>query len=440
MNISSSQFAKLKSQQNSPRNRSRISYKNMPKKILLGCIIGVLSSATQSIGLTLQRKSHIQHEQQDLGPQQTVYKRPLWRIGFTLFLIANLLGSSVQITTLPLIILSPLQAIGLVFNSLCACILLDEEFNLETILSMISIGIGALLIAYFGSDTNDDKDWKLTELIKLLKRRNFLIWFILSISIVVLLIVYLNIVKVIRKRRRLQNKWFLTELSIENFKVIKGCSYGIISGTLSAHSLLFAKISVEIIISSINNGYSNLRDFKSLLIIVSFLSLALIQLFFLNQGLKNISTSILYPLVFCTYNIINITNGLIFYDKLKDLLFSQLLMILIGTILLLFGVFTLSWRLKDENNENSSNIERIKHSKRNSDTSFLNDNNFDENDIGYISFQSPSKIGEINSLNSEEFGKYGSLLNDNRFPKGRSKRVLSYEQNELLLQLNESDV
>lgn len=30
--------------------------------IILGCIIGVISSATQSIGLTLQRKSHLLEE------------------------------------------------------------------------------------------------------------------------------------------------------------------------------------------------------------------------------------------------------------------------------------------------------------------------------------------------------------------------------------------
>ena len=34
------------------------------------------------------------------------------QIGMTLFIISNILGSTVQITTLPLIILSPLQAVS----------------------------------------------------------------------------------------------------------------------------------------------------------------------------------------------------------------------------------------------------------------------------------------------------------------------------------------
>lgn len=113
--------------------------------ILLGCGVAVVSSALQSLGITLQRKSHLLpiHITEDGGDggitdessqssdsnddNINIYhknyklKKNMWLFGFFLFIISNILGSLIQITTLPLIILSPLQSIGLIFNSLLSC-------------------------------------------------------------------------------------------------------------------------------------------------------------------------------------------------------------------------------------------------------------------------------------------------------------------------------
>ena len=68
----------------------------------------------------------------------------------------------------------------------------------------------------------------------------------------------------------------------------------------------------------------------------------------MNSGLRLCSTTILYPLVFCIYNIISILDGLIYYQQTSRLTHLQITFVALGTAILLTGVLSLSWRLSPE--------------------------------------------------------------------------------------------
>ena len=91
-------------------------------------IVGLCSTSIQSIGLTLQRKSHLlEDEKEDDDIRRPPYRRRRWqvsspsvvlhqilimyKIGMLMFIVANLVGSTIQLTTLPLPVLSTLQAV-----------------------------------------------------------------------------------------------------------------------------------------------------------------------------------------------------------------------------------------------------------------------------------------------------------------------------------------
>lgn len=97
------------------------------------------------------------------------------KIGMSLFIISNILGSSIQITTLPLVILSPLQASGLVFNSICATLILAEPFTRYSLAGTVLVCTGAALIAAFGA--LKEPAHGLDELLELLGKKGFLVWF-----------------------------------------------------------------------------------------------------------------------------------------------------------------------------------------------------------------------------------------------------------------------
>jgi hypothetical protein len=78
----------------------------------LGVFVGLVSTSVQSLGLTLQRKSHILEDEKEIQDvRRPPYRRRRWQLGMLMFIVSNLVGSTIQITTLPLPVLSTLQAV-----------------------------------------------------------------------------------------------------------------------------------------------------------------------------------------------------------------------------------------------------------------------------------------------------------------------------------------
>ncbi|RMY67207.1 hypothetical protein D0862_15110 [Hortaea werneckii] len=309
--------------------------------VALGIIVGLLSTCIQSVGLTLQRKSHMLEDlHYALHDRRPAYRRRRWQVGMFLFLLANIVGSSIQITTLPLPLLSTLQASGLVFNSLLASLLLKEPWTWRTGCGTLLVAGGAVLISLFSA--LPEPSHSLTQLIELLGRRTFLAWFILSLLLVLgLLAMDFAMRKVVSEKQR----------DSPRLSIIRGMSYGAISGILSAHALLLAKSAVELIVRSLVDKKNQFSNYRSWLLLLAFLILALSQLYYLHLGLRLISTTILYPFVFCIYNIVAILDGLIYFRQMDRLPPLHAGLIALGTVVLLAGVLALSWRFQDDDDD-----------------------------------------------------------------------------------------
>lgn len=87
------------------------------------------TESIKSTGLTIQRKSHLQNESLPVQQRRTEWKRPLWLVGFVIFITANLSGTIFQIGALPIVMLAPLGAVSLLYNALLARILLNDIFS-----------------------------------------------------------------------------------------------------------------------------------------------------------------------------------------------------------------------------------------------------------------------------------------------------------------------
>lgn len=304
--------------------------------IALGIVVGLMSTSVQSLGLTLQRKSHILEDEK--GPydvRRPPYRRRRWQLGMGMFIMANLLGSSIQISMLPLPVLSTLQASGLVFNSICATLILGEPFTRWSLWGTLLVCGGAVLIAIFGAIPSPAH--KLSELLDLLGRRPFVIWMSFQAVIVMGIAVATEVIS-----------HFTTLMQDTRFRLARGFAYGCISGILSAHSLLVAKSAVELILRTIVDGDNQFIHWQSWMLVVGLIMLAVSQLYYLHRGLKLVSTSVLYPLIFCIYNIIAILDGLIYFRQTDLIGPLRACLIALGTAILLSGVLALSWRLSDE--------------------------------------------------------------------------------------------
>lgn len=303
--------------------------------IALGILVGLLSTGVQSTGLTLQRKSHMLEDEKGPHEIRPPHRRRRWQLGMAMFVIANILGSTVQISTLPLPVLSTLQASGLVFNSILATLVLGEPFTRWSLYGTCLVCTGAVLIAIFGAIPAPTHS--LDELLDLLSRRTFVVWIIITGLVVVAISVTIELIN------------FLTNLSHDpHYRLVRGLAYGCISGILSAHALLVAKSAVELIIKTVVDKNNQFTRWQSWVLVCALVILALSQLYYLHRGLKLVSTSVLYPLVFCVYNIIAILDGLIYFHQTSLITPLRGGLIALGTVVLLSGVLALSWRLSEE--------------------------------------------------------------------------------------------
>ena len=194
---------------------------------------------------------------------------------------------------------------------------------------------GAVLIAVFGAIPAPTHT--LDELLGLLGRKAFVIWMIMTGIVVLAVAITTDVVNNVS-----------TVSKSSRFRLTRGLAYGCISGILSAHCLLVAKSAVELIIKTLVDGSNQFVRWQSWMLVVALVVLALTQLYYLHRGLKLVSTSVLYPLVFCIYNIIAILDGLIYFHQTDLISPLHACLIALGTVILLSGVLALSWRLSDE--------------------------------------------------------------------------------------------
>lgn len=332
----------------------------LPPQTVIGCAVAVISSAVQSFGITLQRKSHLISNQHAHSHQK---KRNMWLLGFFLFIVTNVLGSLIQITTLPLIILSPLQSIGLIFNSIFGCMFLGERFTYKLVTGTVVIALGAFLIAYHGNvpplpPQDQLPAQRFKEVVQKLTALSFGSWFITTFVVMGFLLMINSILttrqKILSSRKKRTKSTFPL---ICRYLFIKGINYGLISGSLTAHTFLFAKSILDVVVATVWNHPQGAG--RSLfaggaipyLLLVFMLAIIGCQLAAFNLGLAQILTTILYPLCFLVYNLINLINDLLFNQLLHDrMTVSQLLWVLVGLSGVLVGVVLISCNgdLKDD--------------------------------------------------------------------------------------------
>ncbi|WVR06859.1 hypothetical protein IAU60_003895 [Kwoniella sp. DSM 27419] len=143
--------------------------------VFAAILVGLVSSLAQSLGLTIQRKSHIQDDALPLTSRRKPIRRPLWLLGFAIYITSNIFSTIFQLDALPIVILAPLGAVSLIFNALLARLMLGDKFGPTWLLGTALVAGGAVLIAVFGVVQEDEHG--LDELLRLFRRGAFVAFF-----------------------------------------------------------------------------------------------------------------------------------------------------------------------------------------------------------------------------------------------------------------------
>ncbi|EKM61053.1 uncharacterized protein PHACADRAFT_204202 [Phanerochaete carnosa HHB-10118-sp] len=364
--------------------------------IPLGITVGLLCSFIQSLGLTIQRKSHVQNQALPESEQKVEHRRPLWLLGFGIFISSNLFGSIFQIASLPVVILAPLGAVSLLWNAFFARFILGDVFSPWMVLSTLCIAGGAVLIAVFGIVPEPTRS--LEDLLELFSRPTFIVYFSLLGVFTVVCLAITHAVEYTSSRRialpadtpplspllvPTSDPTVLTNAAIPNASVegqnhnaiessplldpkssrtsslsppvslssyislshtplFLAMSYASFSGIISGMCLLLAKSGVELLVLTIA-GKNQFWRWQSWVLVLGLGICALLQLWYMHKSLVLADPTLVCPLAFCFYNLSSIVNGLIYFNQFQLLSTTHLLLVVLGIVVLLAGVWIVSF-------------------------------------------------------------------------------------------------
>ncbi|KAL7310432.1 hypothetical protein PS15m_009936 [Mucor circinelloides] len=320
------------------------------REFWIGIGVSVVTNLVQSFAMAFQRKSHILNDTvYPVEARKHSIKRPMWVISFATFLTANIIGSIFSIGYLPIVILAPIGAMGLVFNAIAAKIVLGDPFKRNTVIGTLLIVIGALLVGLFGVIPEPDHD--IDDLIRLYKKPAFIAYFsILEFVIITGLLAthYFERMYYLMESAampptnmgKLIGKW----VTMEDLKKYCGISYGVLSGNISSQSILFAKSGLELIILSVVFDKNQLQYALTWILLVMMVLTAILQLYYLNKGLQLCDTVIMIPLSSCTFNVSCLFNGLVYYDQWNRIIWWHLVLVMFGVAVTICGVLLISWK------------------------------------------------------------------------------------------------
>ncbi|CAO3650591.1 unnamed protein product [Cunninghamella echinulata] len=359
----------------------------------LGIGVSFCTNLIQAFAMAYQRKSHILNNQiYPIESRKPAYKRPMWVIGFSTYLAANIIGSVFSIGYLPIVILAPIGAMGLVFNAIAARIVLGDPFTKRSIIGTFLIVVGALLVGLFGIIPEPDHD--IEDLIRLYKRPAFIAYFSVLETFIVTTILLSHYAESIYFRIEKSGfldsgKWLGQWISPSDFKMCIGISFGVIAGNISSQSMLFAKSGIELIILTVVFKLNQLQYALTWILLIMMVLTAILQIFYLNKGLRLCDTVILIPLSSCAFNVSCLFNGLVYYDQWPRLYWWQLLLVMIGVTITISGVLFLSWRGDSWQKHNQVQEETVfqqecyedNHDDNNSQHSNSSSDDFDDEEV-----------------------------------------------------------
>mmetsp|Transcript_36073 Transcript_36073/g.144219 ORF Transcript_36073/g.144219 Transcript_36073/m.144219 type:complete len:261 (-) Transcript_36073:2161-2943(-) len=233
----------------------------------VGLVAAISTSVLSALGIALQRKSHVDEEEKPADERTAYVTRPLWLLGFGLYLACQTFGASIALGKdkqehasesctvsvlfseirlkkvrnnlkksvnvpnptgqLPTLILAPLGSIQLVFNAIFASMLSGDPFDQTDISATALVTAGAIIVTVAGY--TGEQALSISKQIELIQRKPFVTLQVAVQCITLILLATLLFVTARGPRNNPKNQQNRSLLS------------AILAGTLQAESFIAGK-------------------------------------------------------------------------------------------------------------------------------------------------------------------------------------------------------
>lgn len=356
---------------------------------IIGLAIILLASILNAAGLNLTKLDHVRTSAIPKEQRRRDWLRPLWLLGMVLYILSQVIGSTLALEYMRAEYVAPLGSTSLIFNFLFARFLVNSPVTNYDIYGTIIVIIGVIGIVAFGSiNSGLGVETDAAHLTYLWTRSNWLLFFFFMAFALINLYIFTALLEQVLNARSDMNAapfagmstrkasetfppgfkgflrriaagmetatmWIREKLELwtapQDDKRIAwtlGIGWACCGGGLAGGCLVFAKAAVKLISGSLSHENTG-NQFGHASSIFTFILLAITavsQIICLNRGLKVYDSTLVVPVFYGVYTAAGFLNSLIFNDEVDAYQPWALFLIFVAMIILICGVVLLTYK------------------------------------------------------------------------------------------------
>lgn len=395
---------------------------------IIGFAIIIMASILNAAGLNLTKLDHVRTSSIPKSARRKDWLRPLWLLGMILYILSQLIGSTLALDYLRAEYVAPLGSTSLIFNFLFASFLVGSPVTSNDIYGTIIVIVGVIGIVAFGSINSGLASETNAERLTYLWRRSGWLWFffLMAVSLICTYIFTNELETVLSSRSDLtaepfagmstrrqrqpatsfaakaKDQWeslmlrlresleaWTASHSDKQIAWTLGIGWACCGGGLAGLCLVFAKAAVKLITGSLSHeNIGNQFGHVSSIFTFIFLAItAVFQIICLNRGLRVYDSTLVVPVFYGVYTAAGFVDSLIFNDSVDAYQTWTLFLIFISIVTLISGVVLLTLKKPQANDSpppapmDSSSTRSIRSSTVDSKSSDLDVDDEGENSV-----------------------------------------------------------
>ncbi|KAI0051182.1 hypothetical protein FA95DRAFT_1554753 [Auriscalpium vulgare] len=349
---------------------------------IIGLAIVTLASVLNAAGLNLTKLDHVHTMAIPKSARRKDWLRPLWLLGMLLYILSQLIGSTLALEYMRAEYVAPLGSTSLIFNFLFARFLVGTPVTSTDIYGTIIVILGVIGIVAFGSiNSGLSSETSAAHLAYLWGRAGWIGYFLVMSLALALLYTFTSQLDLVLAARadlsaepfagmsarmpvtgtgplgkaRGWARWSLVWIAekLEDWtagkddKVVAwtlGIGWACCGGGMAGECLVFAKAGVALVSGSLSHeNPGNQLGHPAPIFTFIFLALtAVLQIVCLNRGLKVYDSTLVVPVFYGVYTATGWLNSLIFNDSVDAYQSWTLFLIFVSILILISGVVLLT--------------------------------------------------------------------------------------------------
>ncbi|KAI0633717.1 hypothetical protein C8Q77DRAFT_1116551 [Trametes polyzona] len=357
---------------------------------IIGLAIVTLASILNAAGLNLTKLDHVRTSAIPKSARRKEYLRPLWLLGMILYILSQLIGSTLALEYMRAEYVAPLGSTSLIFNFLFAKFLVNTPVTKNDIYGTIIVIAGVIGIVAFGSiNSGLGTETDARHLTYLWTRGNWLAYFFfMAFALIFLYIFTSQLDQVLTARGDLNAEpfagmraragalppagtyigrviafwrhamlWSREKLEYwtashddKRIAWTLGIGWACCGGGLAGGCLVFAKAAVKLISGAMSheNTGNQFGQASSIFTFILLAVTAVCQIICLNKGLAIYDSTLVVPVFYGVYTGLGFLDSLIFNDEVDAYQSWTLFLIFVSMIVLVSGVVLLTYKKPDD--------------------------------------------------------------------------------------------